>query len=792
MISNKFIKATKDYCTYEKNVSAPYIRKTFTLEEKPAKAEITLTSTGFYRIWVNGKEITGSRLAPCITNPDDIIFYDKYDITDLIEKGNNCLAFILGNSMGNSVGGYIWDFDKALFRSAPKLAVHFEAALSSENKYEFEADESFRCAPSPIFFDDLRSGEFYDACAEIENWNKADFDDSSWNSATITDPACGKALLNDTDKIVVTKELKPVKIYEGYTLPIEVPEAVRPDSRKLSETAFYKPEANEKGYVFEFSENTACVPRLRIKGRKGQKLIIQCAEYCSEDGGISYENISRFYPEGFCQRDIYICKGDGVEEYVPSFTYHGARYFLLIGADKDQISDETLTMLVQNSDLHERGNFSCSDPIANALQRNTRISDLANFVYFPTDCPHREKNGWTGDAAMSAEHMMQNISVEKSWKQWLKMICATQREDGAIPGIIPTCGWGYAWGNGPVWDQVIVELPYMTYIYRGDISLFEQCADAVMKYLNYISKRRSPDGSVCIGLGDWCHAMRGSGGSNHTCPTEVSDTITCVNICRKAKFLFEKCGLKAQAAFAAALEKEFLAAVRERMIDFDTMTVKGSCQAAQAMGLYYNIFETGEKAAAYARLLEFVHEADDHFNCGMIGVRVMFRVLASFGDADLAYRMITRTDAPSYGIWVKEFGLASMAETFNDTVNGHRTSLNHHFMADISGFFISHVAGLQINPHKDNPAFVRVAPSFIDTLDNASAYYDTVSGTVRVKWERNGEDILLTVEKQDGVSGEVVLPKGYIFTEKTSCGKDWINDRRIYALENAVYTVRRK
>lgn len=89
MISNKFIKATKDYCTYEKNVSAPYIRKTFTLEEKPAKAEITLTSTGFYRIWVNGKEITGSRLAPCITNSDDIIFYDKYDITDLIEKGNN-------------------------------------------------------------------------------------------------------------------------------------------------------------------------------------------------------------------------------------------------------------------------------------------------------------------------------------------------------------------------------------------------------------------------------------------------------------------------------------------------------------------------------------------------------------------------------------------------------------------------------------------------------------------------------------------------------------------------------
>ena len=97
MISTKFIKATNAFATYEKPVNAPYIRKTFALEKKPDKATATLTSTGFYRFWVNGTELTASRLAPCITNPDDIIFYDTYDVTDYLTEGKNCFAFLLGN-----------------------------------------------------------------------------------------------------------------------------------------------------------------------------------------------------------------------------------------------------------------------------------------------------------------------------------------------------------------------------------------------------------------------------------------------------------------------------------------------------------------------------------------------------------------------------------------------------------------------------------------------------------------------------------------------------------------------
>ena len=139
-----------------------------------------------------------------------------------------------------------------------------------------------------------------------------------------------------------------------------------------------------------------------------------------------------------------------------------------------------------------------------------------------------------------------------------------------------------------------------------------------------------------------------------------------------------------------------------------------------------------------------------------------------------------------------KFGLVSNPETFNATVNGYETSLNHHFMSDISGFFIRHIAGLEVNPHKDNPAYIRVNPAFIPTLDNASAFYETVAGKVSVSWVREGDEIKLTVEKADGVAGEVALPNGYIFTKRSDRPDYETVDRRLSPLGNAVYTIRKK
>ncbi len=797
MFSQKFIKATENYCTYEKPVNAPYIRKSFEINKIPQKAELTLTCTGFYRLFVNGNEITASRLAPAITNPDEILFYDKYDLKEFLTEGKNCIAFMLGNGFSNPVGGYIWGFDKAPFRTAPLLSVHFES-----DSLSFEADESFKCAPSPIYFDDLRSGEFYDANLEIKGWNTPSFDDSEWTCAINEMPPRGKAVLNETDKIVCTKELLADEVCPCTISPAVCPEIVRPASKLVSETAFYKPEDEKKGIVFKFSENTACVPHLKIKGKKGQKIIIQCSEFCDENNVVNYEDTARFYPKGFCQRDIYICSGEGVEEYIPSFTYHGARYFVVFGLLPDQISKDTLTMQVINSDLKRMGDFECSDEVANLLQKASDISDLANFVYFPTDCPHREKNGWTGDISLSAEHLTQKFQTEKSFAQYMRQLTYSMPQSGLVYGIVPSYSWNQDYG--PMWNHVIIEIPYILYIYRGNKEVFKEHSDSVFRYLNYLSKDINTDGFVTTGLGDWVHAMR-QDASDFVCPIEVSNTAAAYASCKKAEFMFRICDMPLQADFAKALGEKLRNAMREKLIDYTTMTMQGSCQSAQCAGIYYGIFEPSEMPAAYKRLVEIIHESGDKIDCGIVGLRTMFRILAEGGDADLAYRMITSTKMPAFGAFVKKFGLASIPESFKssfvESANGYSTSLNHHFLCDFSGFFISNIAGLQVNPKKDNPCHVKIAPSFVSNLDYAKAHYETVAGKVSVMWERCGDKIKLTVEKPEEVFGEVLLPKGYEFvsvTDKDSnhvtekCWNEnalWAKGKKQYKLASAVYMI---
>lgn len=752
MLSTKFIKATEKYCTYEKNVSAPYIRKSFTLDAIPDKATVTLTSTGFYKLFINGDEVS-SLLSPAITNPDDNLFYDTYDVTERLVTGKNAIALILGNGMSNSMGGHVWDFDEARFRSSPKLALAFESEALT-----FEADTSFKTHPSPIYFDDLRSGEFYDAEKEIDGWNLPEFDDGEWENVIEAEAPRGLAEPNDTDKIVVLEELHATEIRE-CTLKNSAKAILHPSLIDISESAFYKPESDEKGFAFIFPKNTACLPRLRIKGRKGQRIIIQASEWLSDDGYLGFEQIQTLYPLGFCQRDIYVCKGDGVEEYIPSFTYHGARYLALIGVDKEQIDLSTLTMLVIASDVKTRGGFECSDGVVNRLQAATVTSDLANLVYFPTDCPHREKNGWTGDAADSAEQMTLNLTVERTFKQWLKQVVKAQNDVGALPGIVPTSGWGFKWGNGPAWDQVLVELPYQTYKYRGDLSSFRITATAVFKYLGYIANRRDAHGLLAIGLGDWCNTLRSH--VKPKCPLAVSDTAIAYNICTKAEILFRAIGQSLQADFCRALGEELKTAFRRYLIDLTSFTVTGNCQGAQAIAIAYGLFEPAEIPSAYARLITLIHEADDHFDCGVKAMRLLPHLLADRGDGELAYKMIARTDAPSYGMWTEKLGLVSLAESFHREYNSSTTSYNHHFFGDISNFFITKLAGIQINPHLDDHLSVNIKPSFVSQLEHASAYYETEKGKVSVKWQRSVDKINLDVEIPEGVTGSLILPNGW-------------------------------
>lgn len=760
-ISEKFIKSGNELCDFDNHVPAPYLRKTFELEFCPKKAEITICGLGFYELYINGKDITKGPLAPYISNPDDYCYYDNYDITKLLSKGKNAIGIILGNGMRNAFGGFVWDFDKAASRGNVCTSLCLEAS-DEKNTFELEADESFKTHPSPIIFDDLRMGCRYDARLEINGWASADFDDSKWKNAIFEKTPRGERVLCEAEPIKIRGEVyaKEIKHFDSAPFAFESREV---DAKPVLSTV------RENVYVYDFGINSAGVSKIFIKNAKpGQVITVRHAEAKHKDtvsvnttvfhGGKKFET----YLE-YGQTDIYICKG-GDETFVPKFKYDGFQYVYIEGLTKEQATKDAVVMLEMSSDLKERASFESSDETLNKLWEITRRSDLSNFFYFPTDCPHREKNGWTGDAAMSSEQLLLNLTCENSFKVWLKNIKKAQRIDGAIPGIVPTGGWGFAWGNGPAWDLICVNPAYYIYRFTGDKTVIYDCAPMIMRYLYYVMTRRDDKGLIHIGLGDWLDPYR-TNDTDYSSPLEFTDSAMVFDIARKAAFLFSEAGLNFESEYAKSVADCMRENIREHLIDKKTAAVAGNCQTSQAVALELGLFDNDEIDGAREKLISLAMEADCTHTCGMIGLRYIFHALTSAGRTDLAYKMITSKSRTGFGYWV-ENGATSLWEEFADLDVRLGSSRNHHFYGDISSWFVQCLVGLRPNPNCINTSEFEFLPSLIDEVKRAGCTYKSELGDVCASYEiSDGKEAVLEVTCPKKIFGKIKLPSGWCFVD---------------------------
>ena len=767
-LSRAFVSATNEMSTLYTRVPAPYLRKSISIGEDVVKAELSVCGLGFYRFWLNGQDLTRGHLSPYISASDDVIDYDVYDLTGLLLPGENVLGFQLGNGMQNGFGGYVWDFDRASWRSAPKLAVCLRLTDKNGTVTELEADESFRCAPSPTVSDDLRMGEYYDARLETEGWNLPGFDDSSWTPAIPVAAPLGKSVVCEAHPIVCTRELTPV--------------AIRPDT--VLTIAHH--EETFSGYLYDFGENCAGVPLLKISGEPGQKITMIFGEYIKEDGTFTVDNLWFIRPEYlelplYIQKDEYTCKGGGEETWSPSFTYHGFRYALVCGITAEQATADLLTYRVMNSDLGDRGGFHCSDEVVNKLQRMTEIATLANFYHFPTDCPHREKNGWTGDAVLSAEHTLLNYDAADNYYEWMRHVRASMERLGNFPSIVPTAN---GWGNdvNPSWDVVLVHIPYMVYRFTGRRDIVEETLPEIWRYIHLLIGVTDDRGLVEVGLGDWCAPY------NYRAPVAFTSTVTCMDLCEKAAFLFRQLGRDTQADFCKAQAESYRSAIRKHLIDWDSMTAIGcnsphiGSQTSQAMAIYYNVFTEEEKPDAFRVLLEKLREEKDHLDTGVLGGRVIFFVLSRFGYTDLAHKILVDPTYPSYGHWVAR-GETALCEDFN-RYDQQIASLNHHFWGSISAWFIECIAGIRFNPDADDIHRVNFAPHFVTGMDHASGYHICPDGRIEAAWKRTGEKTIeLTLAVPQGLHGNLILEEGW--TEEDSGLSVLTAESGIYHLKKA-------
>ncbi len=658
-------------------VAAPLFIKDFKVESFKS-AKLYIIGLGLYELFINGKKITKGKLAPYFSNPNHIIYYDEYDLSNELLNGGNRLGILLGCGWLNPLSGKIWGFTEADWRASERLSL----VLTIDDEIVLKSDESFYVKESHIIFNDLRCGEYHD----MRLFNQKDYSynyiDSSYKKALKTKTPKGDVFLCEADPIKERKIIKPISI------------------KKVDD-----------GYIYDFGENLAGIPRFKIKGHRGQLISLWHFEALLDGHFYNKNTCTPDQDRYMSQKDILICSGDN-DTFEPSFTYHGFRYIYLEGSEGIECE---LEMVQISSSIFRRASFTTDNEIINKLQHITLNSDLSNFFYFPTDCPQREKNGWTGDASLSAEQLLLNFDSSNSLKVWLDNIRKAQREDGQLPGLIPTYKFGYDWGNGPNWDSVLVELPYHIYKYTGDKKVIYDNSDAIYKYLSVnIINRLNEDGLINYGLGDWCEADSPLEHVYST-PVEVTDTLEVIDMLEKAYLLFKTINDDERALFSYILSNKLKDSFKKKWVE--NFSVKCATQTAQAFAIKVGIFNNDEIKDAVSNLISLIHSNNDLMKYGVIGNKVIYDVLSENGYSDLALKLITQDKYPSLKYWLDN-GATSLWEAINELEPNHLLrkdggrvlSLNHHFWGTISAFFFKYICGLNVNPNMENENEIKINP----------------------------------------------------------------------------------
>ncbi len=693
---------------------APMFRKRFHLEETRSAA-LSVCGLGYGYYYINGQKVSEDLFTAPVSNYNKTLWYNVYDVTKFLKKGENVIAVWCGNGWYNEDFPSAWDHDKADWRDVPKCILQ----LDVDGITRVKSDDTWKCRPeSAIWFNGLRSGEYFDAGKYDENWIQAEYDDSSWDMA----------MVDSTPPKGVFRECKCEPIREAKVYSCK--EVIR---------------TGEKKFVYDFGQNMSGYVRLHAQGRAGQLLIIRYAEQLQEDGSRELNKMEKLFPASEFMTDRFICSGNKVI-WSPKFTYHGFRYIEIEGIDS---SDEvTVEAVFVHQDVAVRTEFECSDPFLNKLFRAGQVSTFSNMFYQITDCPTREKLGWTNDAQASAEQILTNFKAEHLLEKWQQDIRDAVREDGSMPGIIPTPGWGYHWGNGPVSDGVLFEIPYRIYLHTGNEKPLLESRQWFDRYFAQLDEERGADGFVKFGLPDWARP-----GFDCDRPELEAEIVPAELINGVLEYHFcEVAALTARIAKDKKLqgkwtEDDYLkrAAQMKKRIMSTYLAEDGRSkvhqQTAVALLIYYHMYERLEPLKC--QITQLIEEADYHHFCGMVGLRRLFWALNRCGLQEYAYKIITGAGYPGYRTWFD--GDATTLWEYWD-YEWKADSKNHHMYSDVMSWMVKTVAG--IRQEEDSVGFqaVSIEPYFFEKLDYAKASCDTWAGKISVSWKKEADSVHVQID----------------------------------------------
>ncbi len=697
---------------------APWFRKQFQVKKKVQSARAYVCGLGYYELYLNGKKVGNDVLAPSPTNFDKRklrhllypyddqsttrVLYNTFDVTEYLKTGENAAGMILGNGWYNqrdrTAEGWMW-YD------TPRLILQLEIHYTDGTNETIISDDSWRVSTGSILHDAIFTGEVYDARLEMDGWNLPGFNDSGWKRAQLVRPPTGRlvAQMNPPDKVI--KTLHPVSL----TSPEE--------------------------YVYDFGQMFSGWVRLKLKGERGTRIVLR---YFEEMDG------------NYRQKDVYILKGGGVETYEPRFTWHAFRKVKVSGAPI-QLTLDNIEGRVVNTAVDTVGHFACSNELFNRIYKNYIWTQLGNFHgSYSSDCPHRERLGYTGDGQLLVESAIFNFDMVQFYRKWLNDINdARNKKTGFVPHTAPFGGGG----GGPAWGSSYVIVPWFYYLYYGDEKILLKHYPGMKQWVEYLGTRTDKDGIVVREEpGGWCLGDWAAPGQVEIPPPFVN---TCyyfyvTKIMARVAHILDK---KQDEAWFAERAKKIKAAVNNKFFDKENTRYWTSRQGADAFPLAFGMVPKEYVSGVLASLIENVLKNKGHFDTGILATPLMLEVLTKYGRADLAFTLMNQRDYPGFGDYILGKGATTLWENWDG-----KSSHSHPMYGSVIRWFFKALAG--INPDAKNPGFkhIIIKPTVCGDLTFVNADYRSVYGVTASQWKLKRDDLHLSVTIPPNTTATVYVP----------------------------------
>ena len=678
---------------------------------------------------MNGRRVGDSCFTPGWTSYKHRLQVQTYDVTELLNEGDNALGAMLGK--GWYAGHLGWVHKSGYYGTRTALTLELCIRYEDGREETIRTGDGWKTAGSPILMSELYHGETYDARLELPGWSAAGFDDSGWAAVEIIEQSNDVLIAQENDPVRKLEELKPIAL---ITTP-------------LGET------------VLDMGQNMVGWLRFSVQGAAGREVAVHHAEVLDQEGNFYTANL-----RSAKQEIRYVLKGGGKETYEPRFSFQGFRYVRLTGFG-DTVSLDDFTGVVLYTDMAATGQFECSDPMINQLQHNIDWGLKGNFLDVPTDCPQRdERLGWTGDAQMFIRTAAYLRNIGPFFTKWCRDLAADQNEEGGVPFVIPQVLDDKSHSSA-AWGDAAIICPWTLYLAYGDKRILAEQYGSMQAWVNYIRKQGDNEYLWNTGFhfGDWL-------GLDAKPDTYVGATdrdliatafyAYCVELMGKiADVLGKADDAEAYKVWHARILEAFN---REFVTPAGRLSVP--TQTAQVLSLMFGLVDGAAKERAIGKLTELLEESKFHLTTGFVGTPYLNLVLSANGMNDAAYKLLLQQDYPSWlypitkgatTIWEHWDGIKPDGSFWSADMN----SYNHYAYGAIGDWLYRHVAGIDTDEEQAGYKHIRIKPQPGDGLTWADARLESMYGEVRSAWKKQDDGgMTLEAAVPANTTAEIVLP----------------------------------